>query len=42
MNAVLDGDDRNIAKVIKKVAKEVVIEKPNKHITSNYIHDDST
>jgi len=26
--AVLDGDDRNIAKVIKKVAKEVVIEKP--------------
>jgi nucleoside diphosphate kinase len=25
--AVLDGDDRNIAKVIKKVAKEVVIEK---------------
>jgi hypothetical protein len=40
--AVLDGDDRNIAKVIKKVAKEVVIEKPNKHITSNYIHDDST
>jgi hypothetical protein len=28
--AVLDGDDRNIAKVIKKVAKEVVIEKPNR------------
>ncbi len=27
--AVLDGDDRNIAKVIKKVAKEVVIEKPS-------------
>jgi RES domain-containing protein len=26
--AVLDGDDRNIAKVIKLVAKEVVIEKP--------------
>jgi uncharacterized C2H2 Zn-finger protein len=26
--AVLDGDDKNIAKVIKKVAKEVVIEKP--------------
>ena len=26
--AVLDGDDRNIAKVIKKVAKEVVIERP--------------
>jgi hypothetical protein len=26
--AVLDGDDNNIAKVIKKVAKEVVIEKP--------------
>jgi len=25
--AVLDGDDKNIAKVIKKVAKEVVIEK---------------
>jgi len=23
----LDGDDKNIAKVIKKVAKEVVIEK---------------
>ncbi len=28
--AVLDGDDKNIAKVIKKVAKEVVIEKPNR------------
>jgi hypothetical protein len=28
--AVLDGDDRNIAKVIKKVVKEVVIEKPNR------------
>jgi hypothetical protein len=27
--AVLDGDDKNIAKVIKKVAKEVVIEKSN-------------
>jgi hypothetical protein len=26
--AVLDGDDRNIAKVIKNVAKEVLIEKP--------------
>ena len=26
--AVLDGDDKNIAKVIKMVAKEVVIEKP--------------
>jgi uncharacterized C2H2 Zn-finger protein len=26
--AVLDGDDKNIAKVIKLVAKEVVIEKP--------------
>ena len=26
--AVLDGDDKNIAKVIKKVAKEVVIDKP--------------
>jgi hypothetical protein len=25
--AVLDGDDKNIAKVIKKVAKEVVIDK---------------
>jgi hypothetical protein len=25
--AVLDGDDRNIAKVIKRVAKAVVIEK---------------
>lgn len=28
--AVLDGDDRNIAKVIKRVAKEVVIDKPSK------------
>jgi hypothetical protein len=28
--AVLDGDDRNIAKVIKRVAKEVVIDKPPK------------
>jgi hypothetical protein len=26
--AVLDGDDKNIAKVIKLVAKEVVIVKP--------------
>jgi hypothetical protein len=26
--AVLDGDDKNIARVIKKVAKEVVIDKP--------------
>ena len=28
--AVLDGDDNNIAKVIKKVAKEVLIEKPSR------------
>jgi DNA-directed RNA polymerase specialized sigma subunit len=30
VSKVMDGDEENINKVIKKVAKEVVIEKPNK------------
>jgi uncharacterized protein YegL len=30
MSKVMDGDIENVNKVIKKIAKEVVIEKPNK------------